>query len=259
MSDSIIKFSSYEDTKKSLLEYHKTIIAEIGREFNFPNVAKLPFIGLRKNVELGFLCSPLIEWEYDAVFKYGKKHVFDEYYPIIVDLKRQKVIPRKFYDYSCSIIYGHIFSPLYHQNVIYSCFINFFKKPIFKSFNAQYSALEQELVVKTSAFFRKQNKYGPEQISISILDECFMTLLISGFLSPFMKFFINKNEQNALLAEKIYHEQINLLEQILNEDGNTDFCRVFFYLDMENDKMLILFALSKEKWIDFLEKTCYPY
>lgn len=255
MKRRILNLSSYEETKRNLFDYHKRVVAEVCREFNFLKVAQNPFIALRKNVELGFLCSPLLEWECEAVFKYGKKHVFHEYFPLIYDLVKQKVIPRKCNDYSCDITYFHVFPPQYHKDMLFACFVNFFEKPIFKNFNLHQSSLEQELVTKISTFLYKQNKFGPEKISVAILDDLFITIMISGFLPPYIKEYMNGNVQDALVIERIIAAQMeHLLEQIFNDHFDTKPYEPFIHVDRECDKIIILSSLSKDNWMKFLDK-----
>lgn len=129
---------SYEETVYNLLEYHKAIMREVHDNFKFPNVSVTPFIALRKNVELVCLGSSLIEWEQDVVFQCKKKHIFEEYYPLILDFMQKKTIPKKCRDYCCDIDYFYIFPPIYYKNTICRFFVNFFEKPIFKKFNSMH-------------------------------------------------------------------------------------------------------------------------
>lgn len=172
MEKGILNHSSYEETLRSLSKYHKKIMDDVCFRFKFPNMSTNPFTALRKNVEIGFLCCALMEWEREAVFEYGKKHVFKEYYPVIFDYVKKVVISHKCEDYSCNITYFHIFPPIYYGDMICSFFVNFFEKPIFnKYFNSE--------------------PYEP-----------------------------------------------------------------FIYFDKHNDKMIVLSSLSKDQWINFLERMC---
>lgn len=257
MEKGILNHSSYEETLRSLSKYHKKIMADVCFKFKFPNMSTNPFIALRKNVEIGFLCCTLMEWEREAVFGYGKKHVFEEYYPVIFDYIKQVVIPHKCEDYSCNIAYFHIFPPFYYGDMICSFFVNFFEKPIFKNFNLLHNALEQEIVTQISTFFRKQNKYGPEQISVAILDDQFVTIMISGLLTPFLREFINTDSDGALIIEKIFIMQTKkVLEEIFIKYFNSKTYEPFIYFDKHNDKMIVLSSLSKDQWINFLERMC---
>ena len=47
-------------------------------------------------------------------------------------------------------------------------------------------------MTQISTYFRKQNKYGPEQISVAILDEQFISIIISGLLTPFLRELVKK-------------------------------------------------------------------
>ena len=218
MKKHIINISSYEETLHNLAIYHQAILLAVKEEFDFSNISATPFIALRKNVELGFLCSPLSSWEQEAVVKHGKKPIFDEYYPLILDFVRHKTIPKKSCDYACAIEYFHVFSPICHENMICSFFVNFFKKPIFKGFNLLHAPLEQKMVLEISAFFRRQNKFGPERIAVSILDDQFIVIMVSGVLTPFLKEFINSSRQVACVVEEAFVLQTKkLLAEILEE------------------------------------------
>ncbi|MBP2628997.1 MAG: hypothetical protein H6Q69_2290 [Firmicutes bacterium] len=255
MRSHIISQLSYEETLKNLKDYHKILINEICYTFEFPNFATNQFIALRKNVEIGFVSNVLLDWECQAVFEYGKKHIYDEYYPLIVDLIKKVTIPRKVQDYCCNINYFYAFPPLYHKNMIYSFFINFFEKPIFKNFNSNQSLLEQELMTHISAFFRKQNKYGPEQITVAILDDQFLAIMISGLLTPFLREFVNSNIDDALFVERMFVVEAKaVLEQILITYFNTQPHEPFIHFDKNNDKLIILSSLSQDKWMRFLEE-----
>lgn len=250
----IVDCSSYAELLQSLLEYHKKIVCEARARFKFPTVSSVPFIALRKNVELGFLRSSLVDWEQEAISQYGKKPILEEYYPLILDFVKKTTIPQKCQDYACSISYSYIFPPVYHKNIIGSFFINFFEKPIFKKFNAQHGELEQKIVAKISAFFRKQNKYGPEQIAVSILDDTFMTIFISGLLSPFLKEFIKDNAADAAVIEKIFTTQVKtLLEEIFDVYFTTILYKPFIFFDKDNDKLIVLSSLRESVWKCFFE------
>ena len=250
----MVNCSSYAETLHSLVEYHKDLLSEVRNKFKFPVASVAPFIALRKNVEIGFLCSPLIEWEREAVSRYGKRSIQEEYYPLVFDFVKATIIPRKCRDYSCDMTYFHIFSPVYHGNMICSFFVNVFEKPIFKKFNAQHSSLEQEIVAQISAFFRKQNKYGPEQICVSILDNKFITIFISGLLSPFLKDFVKDNAKDAAVIEKIFTMQIKiLLVKIFKESFNSKMNDPFIFFDKEKDKLIVLSSMSGFGWKSLLE------
>ncbi|MCE5285370.1 MAG: DUF2294 domain-containing protein [Pelosinus sp.] len=254
MKKYIIKSSSYQETLHNLAEYHKVILRRVGSRFKFPNASVTPFIALRKNVEIGFLCSPLIEWEREAVAKYGKRPVFEEYYPLIFDFVKKVTIPQKADDYACKISYFYIFPPIYHKDMICSFFVNFFERPIFKNFNVQSNSLEQEIVAQISIFFRKQNKYGPEQISVAILDDEFITIMVSGLLTPFLKEFVRNETADAVVIEKIFVTQTEiLLEQIFRKHFSTEIHKPFIFFDKINDKLIILSSLSQSIWDSFLD------
>lgn len=254
MSKNLISHESYEQTVRNLKDYHKLLIKEVCDTFKFSHAVVNPFIGLRKNVEVGFVAATLTDWECQAVFGYGKNHIYQEYYPIIVDLIKKVTIPRKSQDYLCGLNYFYAFPPLYHKNMIYSFFINFFEKPIFKNFYSEQGALEQELMTYLSTFFRKQNKYGPEQISVAILDETFVAIKISGLLTPFLKEFIKRNEEAALFVERMFMAEIEeVLEQILQRYFGTQLYAPFFHFDKKQDKLIVLSSLSKAKWLHFLD------
>lgn len=76
MRSHILKQSSYAETIENLKAYQKLLINEVGNIFKFPNLSSNQFIALRKNIELGFVSSVLADWEYQAVFAYGRKHVY---------------------------------------------------------------------------------------------------------------------------------------------------------------------------------------
>ncbi|MDU2064829.1 MAG: hypothetical protein E6713_08285 [Sporomusaceae bacterium] len=252
----ILNSSAYEETLKNLSNYHKSIIYEIGQHFQFPNIASNPFIALRKNVEIGFLASNLTGWEQEAVFQYGKKHIYHEYYSIILNLAKTAIVPRKVLDYACPIVYGHIFSPRYHKNMIYSFFVNFFAKPIFKNFNSGQASLEQEIVAFISGYFRKQNRYGPEQISVAILEEQFITIMISGLLSPFLRSFIQADSQESAVIEKIFMIQAEMvLGELLHKYFHAELeeGEPFIFFDKATDKLIILSPLSSQQWSAFLD------
>lgn len=254
MKSHLLNTSSYEETLHNLSQYHKLLIAEVSHKLNFTNISNLLFLALRKNVEIGFLCSPLLEWEREAVFEYGNRHVFEEYYPFILALARKTVIPRKCQDYGCRISYSHIFPPFYYKDMICSFFVNFFEKPIFKKFNSQHSALEQELVTKTSAFFHSQNKHGPEHIAVALLDDQFITIMISGLLTPFLKTFFTSNKQEASVIEKCFFAQAEmLLAQLFQDYFACTPHKAFIHFDSANDKLIILASLSEAKWLQFLD------
>lgn len=254
MKKHIINIASYEETLHNLEKYHQEILVEVRDEFKFSNVSATPFIALRKNVELGFLCSPLIDWEQDAIVQYGKKPVFDEYYPLILDFVRRTTIPKKSFEYACGIAYFHVFSPMYYKNMLCSFFVNFFEKPIFKSFNLRHSSLEQEIVIQISAFFRKQNKYGPEKVSVSILDDQFIVIMISGLLTPFLKKFIDSSRQVASVVEEaIFLQTGKLLEEIFKKYFDAEPCEPFVFFDKDNDKVV---AIASYRWKAFLDKMC---
>ena len=251
----LLTYSSYEETIRNLSDYNKKIINEVCDKFNLLTVAINPYIALRKNIEMGFLCRTLMDWECEIVFKYGKRNVCEEYYPLLLDYARKTVVPHKSQDYSCHITYFYLFQPIYYQDMICSFFVSFFDKPIFKNFNLEHSALEQEIVTQISAFFRKQNKYGPEQISVAILDEQFIVIMISGLLTPFLREFVNNDSPDALVIEKVFIMQTNkVLEEIFIKYFNTKPHEPFIYFDKNNDKMIVLSSLSKDKWMKFLDR-----
>lgn len=247
--------SSYEETLRNLKEYHEKFMREVGHKFKLPNPSVNPFLALRKNVEIGFLCSPLSVWEQEAVLRYGKKPVIEEYYPLIFDFIEKTMVPRKAQDYFCEISYFYIFRPVRTEDTIYSFFVNFFEKPIFKKFNAGQSVLEQEIVAMVSIFFRNQNKYGPEQISVAIFENHFITIMVSGLLTPFLRDFVIKNEKDAAVIENIFMTQAEtLLAQISANCFNTDIGEQFIFFDQRQDKMIMMASLSKQIWEESLFK-----
>lgn len=254
MKKHIIEISSYEETLHNLAKYHQEILLEVKDEFKFSTVSAMPFIALRKSVELGFVCSPLSDWEQAAVAQHGKKPIFDEYYPLILDFVRHTTIPKKSCDYACGIDYFHLFSPICHKNMICSFFVNFFEKPIFKNFNLQHASLEQQLVLEISTFFRKQNKFGPERISVSILDDQFTVIMVSCLLTPFLKEFIDRSKQVAGVIEEGFILQTEkLLEEIIGKYFDAKPYKPFIFFDKAEDKII---AIVCHKWEPFLDKTC---
>ncbi|MCE5284955.1 MAG: DUF2294 domain-containing protein [Pelosinus sp.] len=198
-----------------------------------------------------------MDWECNILTKYEKKNVFEEYYPLILDYGRKEVVLQKSQEYSCNINYFYLFQPFYYKDVIFSFFVSFFEKPIFKNFNSKNSDLEQEIVIQISAFFRKQNKYGPEQISVAILDEQFIVIMISGLLTPFLKEFINIDRQKALTVEKAFIMQAEaVLKEIFSKHFNGNLYKPLIYFDKNNDKLIVLSPLSKDKWTNFLDRMC---
>lgn len=146
------------------------------------------------------------------------------------------------------------FPPVYHGDITCSFFVNVFEKPIFKKFNAQHSSLEQEIVAQISAFFRKQNKYGPEQICVSIIDNKFIMIFVSGLLSPFLKMVVKDHAEDAAALERIFTMQIGiLLENIFENyfDGKIDNPFVFF--DKEKDKLIVFSNISEFGWKSIFE------
>lgn len=255
MRSHILKQTSYAETIENLKAYHKLLINEVGDIFKFPNLSSNQFIALRKNIELGFVSSVLAEWEYQAVFAYGRKHIYQEYFPLIVDYVKEVAIPRKSFDYGSKISCFYVFPPLYYQNTIYSFFVNIFEKPLFKHFNSEHNVLEQEIMAKVAAYFRKQNKYGPEKISVAILDAQFLVIGISGLLTPFLRSFISIHQQDADFVEKMFIvEAREILQQILASYFAEQQPEPFICFDREQDKLIILSCLSQDLWLDFLER-----
>lgn len=109
MMINMINGSSYAETVHGLVEYHKDILDEVKSKFKFPASSAVPVIALRKNIEVGCLCSPLAEWEREAVSRYGKRPVLEEYYPLVFDFVKATIIPRKCRDYSCGMTFFHVF------------------------------------------------------------------------------------------------------------------------------------------------------
>ncbi len=254
MRSQIINSLSCEDTQRNVTVYHKALINEVCCKFGFAGFSVQQFIALRKNVEVGFVATRLTDWECRAVFEYGKKHVFHEYYPLIVDLIKNVTIPRKEKDYGCTINYYHMFPPLYHEKMIYSFFVNFFDKPLFKAFTPEKSLLEQQLMKHISAFLCKQNKYGPEQINVAILDDQFLVVLISGLLTPFLQDAIKNGmeDDDPFIAKLFVAEGKTVLEDILAQYFSTKAYNPFIYFDKSSDKLIILSSLSKKSWLHFL-------
>ena len=253
MRKRILICSSYEETLQNLKEYHEKFTREVWQRFKLPSPSVNPFLALRKNVEIGFLYSPLASWEQDAVSRYGKKPVLEEYYPLIFDFVERQIIPQKIKDYGCDIPYFYIFRPVRTKDSIYSFFVNFFEKPIFKKFNAGQSVLEQEIVAMVSAFFRTQNKYGPEQISVAIFGDHFITIMVSGLMTPFLREFIRDSESDAAVVGKIFRTQAKeLLAQIFSTCFSSGGQKPFIYFDQQQDKMIILAELSEKIWEESL-------
>lgn len=255
MKKNLLAYSSYEETKENLSNYHKKIKNEVCCNFNLINVSVNPYIALRKNVEIGVFNRPLTDWECEIVTKYGKNNVLEEYHPLLLDYVRQKILPSKSQDYSCDITYFYFFQPFYYKDTIFNFFVTFFDKSIFKNFNSKNSALEQEIVIQISTFFHTQNKYGPEQISVAILDDQFMVIMISGLLTPFLRKLVNGDARNILTIEKVFILQAEIvLEEIYNKHFYGKLYKPLIYFDKNNDKLIILSALSKDKWMDFFNK-----
>lgn len=254
MRSQLLKQTSYAETVENLKCYHKQLISELSASFKFPDLPVTKFIALRKNIEIGFVSSVLQEWEYKAVFEYGRKHVYQEYFPLIVDFIRTVTIPRKSRDYGANISCFYTFPPLYYDNMIYSFFVNVFEKPIFKNFNSAQSILEQEIMAKVSMYFRKQNKYGPEQITVAILDEQFLVIAISGLLTPFLADFIRRHQEEAVFVERMFTvEARDALKQVLAMYFTEEQPEPCISFDLEKDKLIILSSLSQEMWQKFLE------
>ena len=239
MKKNLLVYSSYEETKENLSNYHKKIKNEVCCNFNLINVSVNPYIALRKNVEVGFFYRNLTDWEYEIVTKYGKNTVVEEYHPLLLDYVRQKILPSKSQDYSCDITYFYYFQPFYYKDTICNFFVTFFDKAIFKNFNSKNSALEQEIVIQVSTFFRTQNKYGPEQISAAILDDQFMVVMISGLLTPFLRKLVNSDARNILTIEKVFILQAEIiLEEIYNKHFYGKLYKPLIYFDKINGEVI---------------------
>lgn len=252
----MIKSHSYTETLKNLSNYNKALASEICQMMNFPQVSNT-LIGLRKNVEIGFYANVLTPWEYQAVFIYGKSHMYQEYYPVLTDLIKNISVPRKSKDYGCNINYHFFFPPAFHEkNFIYSFSVTFFEKPIFKHFNSHQSSLEQDLVTEFSSFFRKQNKYGPEKISVAIIDDQFVTIMISGILTPFMGKLANLSAECSSFLKTIFTlEMKEGIDQIFPKYFDTVPCETFIHLDIEADKLISLTVLVPDTWTSLLAPT----
>ena len=133
-------------------------------------------------------------------------------------------------------------------------FVNFFDKPLFKAFTPEKSVLEQQLMKHISAFLCKQNKYGPEQINVAILDDQFLVVLISGLLTPFLQDAIKNGmeDDDPFIAKLFVAEGKTVLEDILAQYFSSQAYNPFIYFDKSSDKLIILSSLSKKSWLHFL-------
>lgn len=255
MRSNFIEYTSYERTVNNLLEYDKKNIDEICKNLRFPKLVSSRFVALRKNVEIGFLANNLTKWEYQNVYKYGKNHIYQEYYPAIYDLAKKSGVARKIQNYGFTgNYYFHLFPPTFYEKLIYNFYIILFEKPIFKQFHAIQGQVEQKIMIQISTYFRKQNKYGPEQINVAILDEQFISIVISGLLTPFLRDLIKRNEDTLFIEKLFIEEGKDILKQILISHYDQEQQDPFIYFDKYEDKLIIISSLSKNKWENFFAK-----
>lgn len=245
---------SYEETLQRLMEYHRTVTEETCRTLQFPKLITNRYLAVRKNVEIALFASTLSEWEGRLVFEYGRNHMYQEYYPVIVDLVKQVTLPRKARDYGCAIQYHHLFAPSFHKLMIYSFSLTFLEKPIFKQFHAQQHALEQNLVAQFSAFFCQQNRCGPEQIDVAIVDNAFLAVQISGLLTPFLQQLSQSDAEAAAFVEKMFLLQAQAaLAQIFADNFTAKSGEPFLHFDRAQNCLVMLVMLSEQEWITFLD------
>lgn len=255
MRSNVIEQTSYERTVKNLLEHDKKSIDEICKNLKFPKLVSSRFVALRKNVEIGFLSNNLTKWEYQNIYKYGQNHIYQEYYPAILDLAKNSGIASKIKNYGFGgNYYFHLFPPTIHERIIYNFYIILFERAIFKQFHMTQGQLEQKIMTQISSYFRKQNKYGPEQISVAILDEQFISIIISGLLTPFLRELVKKNEDTFFIEKLFVDEGKDILNQILVDYYATKQEEPFIHFDKHEDKLIILSSLSQDKWREFLFK-----
>lgn len=238
---------------QEMIRYHVQLGEETCTQYNIPNLAEIKYLTVSSQVELIIYVEPLTLWEEMAIRYHGEKTNWQKYYPMILEIIKKYVLPKKEQAYDAKVRYFHLFEPCCIDGMVYNASLTVYEKNLFKHFGRIQGELDDKIVAHISKFFREQSTRGPEWVIACSLDDHLIAIAIRGITPPFWQRYQQENADARVILKnaikKLAEEAVlySLTQQSIEQ------AKVLF-LDFQQDEDLIFVIVSRneDKWKAFL-------
>ena len=176
--------------------------------YGLPNIYRLIHCTCRKDTQVVSLVTSLEKWE-EFKNRFTKITSVQQYTQLIMELTWEYLQPKLEEHYGAKIKLWYFLGPYIGNNTVYAYSVKLFDTPLFRSVDAHQGNTEDKFASMVSGYIRNLSGKGPERVTVSILDNCYMAVCVSGLLPQYIKNYACSNNDAYFYIQ-------NMMESLLN-------------------------------------------
>ena len=231
------------------LSFLNTSIVELCADYRIWDVSRIYYIANRKNIQVALLSlsKEVLYWS-KQMADHSKRsaNVVREYQKMVTaTLEKSYLAKIEGYYQSRVQMYSRFFPETYHESRYYFFTVKIFADPIFKKIDAFQAETERKITNGLSGYLAKALRYGPENVTVAILDSRYVVFFMQGVLSPFQIAYASRSEVNRGAVVNLMEALIDEMSETVLKDAGMDLIEKYTEVDCEKNSIIILVVIQQ--------------